>query len=290
MSTPNPEYDPDWQIKWRAAKFRVDTVGHSDNVSDMWTELEKRFPSLEEYHAAIIDRIHRDFPAAKPANDIFPFDPTMSPEDIRTKWIAIQETLKRKEWAAKVRDRERHGQPNGFPVFANPLAPGGTRVVQRIHWGGLHGRRMGVSKTIAICEFYETEAHICFLSAASVVSGTDPAVDDTTGRVQLPSVYFNAELADRYSPDQVRWYYYQIGDDFFDHVWFFRRANLEWQPARTERFLWRRREIPGDWFVRMDTSSNDHHFRSVPRIIGEAVLFDRDANLPIVELPDLRPY
>ena len=287
MSTPNPDHDPDWQVKWRAAQFRVESVGRQDNISDMWTELEKRFVTLEDYHVAIIDRIRSEFPDVRLDEDFFPFDPTMSPEDVRTKWGVFRQTFQKIAWESSVRERGRHRQPEGLSVFAEPIAAGAERLIQCVRWGGLHGRRMGISETVAIRELYATEAHVCFISAPSVTCGTYPAVDDIHGRVQLPTVYFRTQLADRYAPDQVRWYHYQSADGSFEHVWFFRQARLDWQPAREERFLWRRKNVPGDWFVRTQSSSSDKHFESVPRIIGESILASV-GDLPIVDLPDFR--
>lgn len=290
MSTPNPEYDPDWRIKRRAAQLRVESIGGQDNISDMFSELEKQFTTLEGYHAEILKRIRREFPDEMLSEETFPFDPAMSPDDLRAKWRAIRTASERRQWKSSVRNRKRHGQPDGLSVFADPVPADCERTIQRIRWGGRDGRRMGISETIAVCDLNAAEAHVCFLTAPSVVRGTPPESDDMQGTVRLPSIYFSTALADRYGPDRVTWYHYVTGDGSLANAWFFRRATLEWMPSRTNGFLWRRQDVPGDWFTRAESSSNDYHFRSVPRVIGEAVMLDSDSNLPIVELPDFRGW
>jgi hypothetical protein len=285
MSTPNPEYDPNWEIKWRAAQFRVEAIGRQDNLDDMFEGLNKQYKTLEELYAVILDRLRRQFPN-EDVDALISFDSAATPDDIYVKARRVREKVMQLQWERDVRDRKRHTQPDDLLVFAEDTVKY-HREIQRVRWGGQDGRKFGISETICIKECSPTEAHVCFVSAPSVVRGTDPAIDDLGSVVRLPSAYFHEVLANQYGPEQVAWYYYQTNSGYPDS-WFFRRASLQWWPKRTERFLWWRHEIPGDWFVRTESSSNDYHFGSVPRVIGEAVVLSTDDELPIIELPDFK--
>lgn len=307
MPTPNPEYDPQWETKWRAAKFRVDAVGRNDNVHDMWTELEKRYPTLEEYHAALVERLRLNFPHVHEhtVEELFPFpldtaDTACSPTSLRAQYAVVFRELQRREWSALVRKRVHHHQPPNLTAFADPPRTGCERHIERVRWGGLWGRVTSPSETIVISELSPTEAHVCFLSPSA--RGTSPNFSsDDEGYVQLPTVYYREVLADRYRPEQVTWYHYVTTGGFeanrnelpFDpwrHLWEFRQAQFVWEPTRRQRFLWIRRECVADFFHRRESWRCDERYASVPRSIGEAVLRYDDDTLPIVELPDAHRF
>ena len=301
MPTPNPEYDPQWETKWRAAKFRVDAVGRNDNIHDMWTELEKRFSTIEEYHAELVKRLQLNFSDhAHVVEELFPLDPAWSPADMRAQYKVVSRELDYRSWIALVRKRDRHRQPDGLTAFADPLRIGCDRRIERVRWGGLWGRAMSSSEAIVISELSPTEAHVCFLSPS--VRGTFPNISsDEAGYVQLPTVYYREVLAARYRPEQVTWYHYVTTGGFetnrsslpFDaesHWWQFRRAQFVWEPTRRRRFLWIRREYAANFFCRCESWQSDKHYTSVPRSIGEAVLRYDDDTLPIVELPDAHRF
>ena len=299
--TPNPEYDPQWETKWLAAKCRVDAIGRDDNVRDMWTELEKRYPTTEEYHAELVNRLQFNFPDhAHAVEELFPLDPACSPADLRAQSNAVLRELQHCDWVALVRKRNHHHQPPELTAFADPLRPGCKRRIERLRWGGLWGRVMSPSETIAILEMSPTEAHVCFLSPGA--RGTFPNISsDHEGYAQLPTVYYRAVLADRFQPEQVTWYHYVTTGGFevnrddlpFDpwqHLWEFRRAQFVWEPTRRKRFLWMRRERAADYFLRRESWQCDQRYGSVPRVIGEAVLWYDDDTLPIVALPDAHRF
>lgn len=302
MPIPNPEYDPQWETKWRAARLRVDAVGRNDNLHDMWTELEKRYPTLEEYHGALVERLRLNFPDVHEhtVEELFPLGAACSPTTLRAQYAVIFRELQRREWSALVCERVHHHQPPNLTALVDPLSSGCERRVERVRWGGLWGRAMSPSETIAVSELSPTDAHVCFLSPS--VRGTHPSpTDDQEGYVQLPTAYYRAVLADRYRPEQVTWYYYVTTGGFeanrsslpFDaesHWWNFRRAQLAWEPTRRKRFLWLRREYAADFFIRRESWQDDSRYTSVPRSIGEAVLRYEDGTLPIVALPDAHRF
>lgn len=77
MPTPNDNYDPSWENKWLAARFRVETVGDYESLREMWLHLDERFPTLDEYYSALVSRLQEDFRwvSKSDVKNIFPFDP-----------------------------------------------------------------------------------------------------------------------------------------------------------------------------------------------------------------------
>uniref|UniRef100_E6PJB2 Uncharacterized protein n=1 Tax=mine drainage metagenome TaxID=410659 RepID=E6PJB2_9ZZZZ len=267
----------------------------------MWSELEKRYPTIEEYYVALVERLQLNFlDHAHAVEELFPLDPACSPADMRAQSNAVLRELQRRDWVALVRKRKHHCQPPELAAFADPLPAGVERRVERVRWGGLWGRATSPSETIAISELSLTDAHVCFLSPS--VRGTSPNFSsDDEGYVQLPTVYYREVLADRYRPEQVTWYHYVTTGGFeanrydlpFDpwqHVSEFRRAQFVWEPTRRKRFLWIRRERVADYFLRRESWRCDQRYGSVPRAIGEAVLWYEDDTLPIVALPDAHRF
>ncbi len=294
-ATSNPEYNPDWEATWLAAKKRFDTVGGDENSRDMWNQLDRRFETLEEYHAALLDRLRENCDnQAHTTSELFPFDALLTPEAMRAKFAEARYVMERCEWETMVKSHKRYGQPPTLSAFATPLRSGAELRIERLKWGGLWGRTSSPSEALAVSELSADEAHVCFLSPA--IRGTHPSLsDDHEGYVQLPTAYYREVLADLYRPDQVTWYHYHSSDNFEHNranlssdsdFWQFRRARLAWEPTQQSRFLWIQREYLADFFYRPESWSNDYHYTSVPRVIGEAVLRYDDATVPIVELAD----
>ena len=301
MPIPNPEYDPQWETKWLAAKCRVDAIGRNDNVRDMWSELEKRYPTIEEYHAELVNRLQFNYPDhAHAVEELFPLDTACSPVDMRAQYKVVSRELDYRSWTALVHKRERHQQPPELAAFADPLPTGVERRVERVRWSACCGRELRASETLVVTERSPAEAHVCFLSPG--VRGMSPhCSSDDEGYAQLPTAYYHAMLADRYRPEQVTWYHYVTTGGFaanrsdlpFDpwqHLCQFRRAQFVWEPTRRQRFLWIRREYAADFFHRRESWQSDKHYTSVPRSIGEAVLRYDDDTLLIVELPDAHRF
>ena len=91
MSTPNPEYDPNWEVTLAAARLRVEAAGGEHNLDDMWRVInEQQYPTLDDVYKNYISRIQQDYPNKPAAFAVPPFSPTMSLDDIRQQFKSMR--------------------------------------------------------------------------------------------------------------------------------------------------------------------------------------------------------
>ena len=85
MSTPNPNYDPEWEQKWRGARLRAE-AGNYASLEDIYENLENGYETLEQLHAAYLRHLEEDFPMA----ELFRFDAASGLEGLKQSLHALR--------------------------------------------------------------------------------------------------------------------------------------------------------------------------------------------------------